>query len=139
MKNIITTTSQYMVVAVSLERYVVICHKTVTSLKQHYYTGGVVIFSLIVNVPKFFELERHHPILNEENASEAVVLDQVDVKDQMFSLTYQTSRLGENQDWFLFSAYHEICVITFCLLVICYCNYQVWLQITKSAQIQKDR
>ena len=139
MKNILTTASQYMVVAVTVERYVVICHKTVTILKHQYYTLIVVIFSIIVNLPKFFEFQPIHPIAN---ISEIITTDDTTVlkydesthkNESIFAtFSYQISSLGENRNWYLFNAVHEIVVMGFCLVVICYCNYRVWLQVVKS-------
>ena len=143
MKNILTTASQYMVVAVTIERYVVICHKTVTILKHKYYSLIVIVFGIIVNVPKFFEFEKVNPITDisensnsgSQNSTETTNND--DSVIAMFS--YKISSLGENRNWYLFNAVHEICVIGFCLLVICYCNYRVWLQVVKSAIHKKNR
>ena len=145
MKNILTTSSQYMVVAVSIERYVVICHKTVTILKHQYYTAIVIIFSATVNAPKFFEFEKYEPIDNilQNTTSEdgnTPNTTAMPFKNENGSLIlYKISSLGENEDLYLFNAVHEIFLIGFCLFVICYCNYRVWIQIVKSAIFRSDR
>ena len=146
MKNILTTASQYMVVAVTIERYVVICHKTVTILNHKYYTILVAIFSVVVNLPKFFEFQRLHPIANlmENETTDFGRLQNYtrpsDTNDSNVAIfSYQISSLGENRNWYLFNAVHEIFIIGFCLLVICYCNYRVWLQVVKSAMHKKNR
>ena len=146
MKNILTTASQYMVVAVTVERYVVICHKTITILKHQYYTLIVVVFSVTVNLPKFFEFQPIHPKLEAAEdiatgSESASINDEPTNKNESIfeSFSYQISSLGENQDWYLSIAVHEIVVIGFCLLVICYCNYRVWLQVVKSAIHKKNR
>ena len=143
MKNILTTASQYMVVAVTIERYVVICHKTVTIMKHKYYTLIVIVFCIIVNLPKFFEFEKLNPITDILEASNSFPQNSTETTNNdesvnaMFS--YKISSLGENRNWYLFNAVHEIFVIGFCLLVICYCNYRVWLQVVKSAIHKKNR
>ena len=148
MKNTLTTASQYMVVAVTIERYVVICHKTVTILKHHYYTITVVIFSITVNIPKIFEFEKNDQM---DNISENMTSDNFNVSNVTEIPTrkendslqdiylYKLSSLGENVDLYLFNAVHEIFLIGFCLFVICYCNYRVWIQIVKSAIYRSDR
>ena len=143
MKNILTTASQYMVVAVTIERYVVICHKTVTILKHKYYSLIVIVFCFVTNVPKFFEFEKLNPITDISEASNSFSQNSTDTINNDESLnamfSYKISSLGENRNWYLFNAVHEIFVIGFCLLVICYCNYRVWLQVVKSAIHKKNR
>ena len=149
MKNVLMTASQYMVVAVTIERYVVICHKPVTILKHHYYTITVVIFSVIVNVPKFFEFEKNDQRNNTSennnsencNASNVIEIPAKNENDSLISnaMLYKISSLGENVNLYLFNAVHEIILIGFCLCVICYCNYRVWIQIVKSAIFRSDR
>ena len=144
MKNILTTASQYMVVAVTVERYVVICHKTVTILKHKYYTLLVVVFSVIVNIPKFFEFQRVDQISDNSSDNAATISPNNSEiannnKSNIQIFSYEISNLGENRNWYLFNAVHEIFVIGFCLLVICYCNYRVWLQVVKSALHKKNR
>ena len=147
-KAIITTACQYMVVAISVERYVVICHNVLTSPGQIFYTFCVGIFSVIVNLPRFFEFKTFAPPTNTQNGqvsqnhnnvSEIETENGLDVKDQLFSLSYQTSALGENPDWVHFMAYHEISLILFCLIVIAYCNFQVWHQVLASSRVSKHR
>ena len=141
-----TTASQYMVAAVSLERYLVICYN-ITLTKPIYYTLGVFVFSLIGNIPRFCEFEKFIP-KDETNAcnlklnNNSVSINATDNErkpDDPFSLLYHTSRIGENPDWLLFMAYHEIGMIIFCSLVISYCNFRVWIQVLKSSQITKHR
>ena len=141
MKNIVTTAAQYMVVAVTIERYVVICHKTVTVLKHHYYTAIVVIFSVTVNIPKFFEFKTSAAtsILFENVTDDRdVAQEDLYINENESSYSYQTSSLGENRKLYLFNAAHEIFIIGFCLIVICYCNYRVWIQIVRSS-VWKNR
>ena len=125
-----------MVVAVTIERYVVICHKTVTVLKHHYYTATVVIFSVTVNIPKFFDFKSSLPtttLFENVTDNRSVTEEDLYENENESSYSYQTSSLGENQKLYLFNAVHEIFIIGFCLIVICYCNYRVWIQIAKSS------
>ena len=55
MKNLITTASHYMIVAITVERYLVICHRKRKLLSPLRNISTVLIFSLLVSVPKFFE------------------------------------------------------------------------------------
>ena len=136
-----------MVAAVSLERYLVICYKTLTSTKQIYYTLCVLIFSIVVHIPRFVEFETHipkdetnliDPQLN--NISRSIKeTDNVRNAHAPFSLAYHTSRLGENPDWLLFMSYHETALIIFCFILIVYCNYQVWVEVGKSSKITNHR
>ena len=135
-----------MVVAISIERYVVICNKPVRCPKQLYVTVMVFMFSTIVNVPRFFEFKRYFPLpqkLIDQRASITEIIeeetDRANVKKEKFSLPYHTSKLGENPNWNLLMAYHEFSLILFCLIVIVYCNVQVGLQVLRSSRIQKHR
>ena len=144
----ITPATQYMVLAVSIERYVVICYKMDGSVKAHSYTGAVIAFSLLVNMPKFFEFQiYHHQVQkqnnstaenNQSNASHLSPSTTTEVADEETEISYYTSKLGEDSYYVLFNAYHEIFVTGFCLLAICFCNIQVYFQIEKSSLI-KDR
>ena len=135
-----------MVAAVSLERYLVICYN-ITLTKPIYYTLWVFVLSLISNIPRFCEFEKFIPKdetnprnrkLNNSSGSTSDT-DNVRKPEDPFSLLYHTSRIGENPDWLLFMAYHEICLIIFCSLVISYCNFRVWIQVLKYSQITKHR
>ena len=136
-----------MVAAVSLERYIVICHKSIASPKQIYYTLWVVTFSVIVNLPRFCEFEVYTLTSsedsqlesNEEQLNQTGSADDLDKKDKPFSLAYQTSKLGENSEWILFMAYHEISLIIFCSIVISFCNFNVWIQVLNSSKMKKCR
>ena len=144
-KAIITTASQYMVAAVSLERYIVICHKSVASPKQIYYTLWVVTFSVIVNLPRFCEFEGYASSedmqleSNGEQLNLTGAVEDLDKKDKPFSLSYQTSKLGENSEWILFMACHEISLIIFCSIVISFCNHGVFIQVLNSSEMTKCR
>ena len=135
-----------MVVAISMERYVVICHKPVRCPKQLYVTMMVLMFSIAVNIPRFFEFTRYYPLAKKiidqsasitENIDKAT--DSINVPKEKFSLPYHTSKLGENPNWNLLMAYHEFSLILFCLIAIVYCNLQVGLQVLRSSHIQKHR
>lgn len=137
MKIITTTASQYMVVAISVERYVAICHKSVVPPKYERILFWVVTFSLMVNLPRFCEFISHHVASFEVEMSAATEVEN-NTYDQ-FSLLYHTSRLGENPEWLFFISSHEIAVIIFCLLTICFCNFKVWIQVLGSTKLNIQR
>ena len=144
-KQILTTASQYMVVAISVERYIAICHKSIAPPKPTHILVCLIVFSLTLNLPRFCEFISHQlPTIKENtqinstqsNSSENGVEKQ---DDDQFSLQYHTSRLGENPQWVLFIACHEIVVIIVCLVTICFCNFQVWLQVLNSSELKIQR
>ena len=137
MKMIMTTASQYMVAAISVERYIAICQKPFTPPKLKKIFFWVVTFSLLVNIPRFCEFVSHQvPTVDSDMP---VVIGNENKPDDLFSLTYHTSRLGENPEWLLFASYHEIAVIVFCLVTICFCNLKVWLEVDESANLNVQR
>ena len=153
---VLTTASQYMVVAVTIERYSVIVHEKSTTLKYYNYTALVLIFASMVNLPKFFEFQSisSHDGIPEninigdtnfstsegsDNLSKKIGLNGSTEKDNANQYFYKISKLGEDEQWYIFDAYHEVFIIGFCLFVIVYCNFRVWLQILKSALFKKNR
>ena len=153
---VLTTASQYMVVAVTIERYSVIVHEKSTTLKYYNYTALVLVFASMVNLPKFFEFQSipSHDSIQEntnigntnylnsegsENLSKINGLNGSTEKDNGNPYSYKISKLGEDEQWYIFDAYHEVFIIGFCLFVIVYCNFRVWLQILKSALFKKNR
>ena len=155
-KMVLTTASQYMVVAVTIERYSVIVHEKSTTLKYYNYTALVLVFASLVNLPKFFEFQSipSHDSIQEntnigntnylnsegsENLSKINGLNGSTEKDNGNPYSYKISKLGEDEQWYIFDAYHKVFIIGFCLFVIVYCNFRVWLQILKSALFKKNR
>ena len=155
-KMVLTTASQYMVVAVTIERYSVIVHEKSTTLKYYNYTALVLVFASMVNLPKFFEFQSipSHDDIQEnmttgdknyltsegsDNLSKKIGLNGSTEKDNENQYFYTISKLGEDEQWYIFDAYHNIFIIGFCLFVIVYCNFRVWLQILKSALFKKNR
>ena len=154
---VFTTASQYMVVAVTIERYSVIVHEKSTTLKYYNYTALVLVFASMVNLPKFFEFQSipsHDDDIQEnittgdtnyltsegsDNLSKKIGLNGSTEKDNENQYFYTISKLGEDEQWYIFDAYHNIFIIGFCLFVIVYCNFRVWLQILKSALFKKNR
>ena len=134
MKMVMTTASQYMVAAISVERYIAICQKSFTPPKLKKILFWVVTFSLLVNIPRFCEFVSH-----QSPTDVPVVIGKKSKPDDMFSLRYHTSRLGENPEWLLFASYHEIAVIAFSLVTICFCNLKVWLEVDESANLNVQR
>ena len=131
---IMTTASQYMVAAISVERYIAICQKPFTPPKLKNLLFWVVTFSLLVNIPRFCEFVSH-----QVPADMPAVTRNENKPDDLLSLKYHTSRLGENPEWLLFASYHEIAVIVFCLITICFCNLKVWLEVDESANLNVQR
>ena len=153
---LLTTASQYMVVAVTIERYSVIVHEKSTTLKYYNYTALVLVFASLVNLPKFFEFQSipSHDSIQEntnigntnylnsegsENLSKIIGLNGSTENQNANQYFYKISKLGEDEQWYIFDAYHNIFIIGFCLFVIVYCNFRVWLQILKSALFKKNR
>ena len=137
MKMIMTTSSQYMVAAVSVERYIAICQKTFTPPKHNRTLFWVVTFSILVNIPRFCEFVSHQVPTSDSDMP--VVIGNESKADDLFSLRYHTSRLGENPEWLLFASYHEIAVIACSLATICFCNLKVWLEVDESANLNVQR
>ena len=134
---IMTTASQYMVAAISVERYIAICQKPFTPPRLKNLLFWVVTFSLLVNIPRFCEFVSHQ-VPTVDSDMPAVTRNE-NKHDNLFSLKYHTSRLGENPEWLLFASYHEIAVIVFCLITICFCNLKVWLEVDESANLNVQR
>ena len=132
-----TTASQYMVAAISVERYIAICQKPFTPPKLKTILFWVITFSLLVNIPRFCEFVSHQ--LPTDDSDVPAVIGKESKPDDMFSLRYHTSRLGENPEWLLFASYHEIAVIAFSLVTICFCNLKVWLEVDESANLNVQR
>ena len=137
MKIIMTTASQYMVVAISVERYIAICHKFVVPPKYIKILFWVVTFSLLVNLPRFCEFISNHVPPSKTEDPLSIIHERSN--DDQFSLQYHTSRLGENPEWLLFISCHEIVVIIFCLGTICFCNFNVWIQVLGSTKLNIQR
>ena len=135
---VITTASQYMVAAISVERYIAICHQCLMPPKHMRTLFWVIAFSLLVNIPRFCEFISHHvPTANSDQPALIDIDNNED--DDMFSLSYHTSRLGENPEWLLFASCHEIAVIILSLAIICFCNLKVWLKAGTSAKSKLQR
>ena len=134
---VMTTASQYMVAAISVERYIAICQKPFTPPKLKKILFWVVTFSLLVNIPRFCEFVSHQ-VPTVDSDMPAVTRNENKPND-LFSLKYHTSRLGENPEWLLFASYHEIAVIAFSLATICFCNLKVWLEVDESTNLNVQR
>ena len=121
-----------MVLAVSLDRYLVICYKLKSYVQPQLYTTAVIVFSVLVNIPKFFEFEKV-PIPEGTNTS-SMTLNDTESSDNNINFEYQTSRIGESSFFVLFNAYQEVLVLAFCLCTIGYSNYQIYAKIGRSQQ-----
>ena len=130
-RNVVTTASQYMILAVSLDRYLAICYNIRVSLQPYLYTGIVLVFSLLVNIPKFFEFEPNRRLTN---ADQDAHHSSNGTTDAAREYGYHTSDVAEEPTFLIFNAYYEVLVTTFCLCAICYCNYQNFHQIRGSAK-----
>ena len=144
LKNLMTTASHFMILAITVERYLVICHRKRKLLSPLRNISTVLIFSLLVSVPKFFEFT-HSP----ENQSSGNMNITIDDLNTNFSIdriitrtsrnelyTYRISQIGESPDFLIFNAYHEVLVIAFCLVTIIYCNYRICCNIKVSGSIK---
>ena len=75
----------------------------------------VIIASILINVPKFFEFKHRH----NENGT----------------LEYWTSDLNENANYVVFNSYYECAVIGIIpLLALCYLNYKIYVGIKRSTK-----
>ena len=83
-----------------------------------FFTSLVVIASVLINVPKFFEFE--YKYLNG-------------------SLQYWTSDLNENAIYVVFSSYYECGVIgVIPLIALCYLNYKIYKKVNQSTENMKN-
>ena len=134
-KNFITTASHYMILAITVERYLVICHERKNLLNPSRNIVAVFLFSLLTSIHKFFEFvhvkERFLKVNKSESRKNQDIHNETDN-----SYEYQTSLIGENPDFLVFNANHEVFVITFCLLSIFYCNFKICRKIQISGNIQ---
>lgn len=132
-KNFITTASRYMILAITVERYLVICHRRKNVLNPSRNILAVFLFSLLATVPKFFEF------VHVQNPMKITRQDEAkDMSNGTLSLSYEydTSLIGEHPSFLIFNAYYEVIEISFCLLTICYCNYQICFKIKLSGKIK---
>ena len=146
LKNLITTASHYMILAITVERYLVICHRKRKLLSPFRNISTVLVFSLLVNVPKFFEFTHSPENQRSKNMMKNITvdglntnfsIDRINLRPNRSELyTYRISQIGENPDFLMFNAYHEVLVITFCLVTIIYCNYRICCNIKVSGSIK---
>ena len=132
-RNFITTASRYMILAITVERYLVICHRRKNLLNPARNISAVFLFSLLASVPKFFEFVHVQNQVNITRQNEVI-----DMTNGTLSLSYEydTSLIGEHPSFLIFNAYYEVIEISFCLLTICYCNYQICFKIKLSGNIK---
>lgn len=103
-----------MVVAVATERYFAICRPLFVKPRPSFFISLVVIASILINVPKFFEFKY---IYNNG------------------TLDYWTSDLNENATYVVFSSYYECAVNGIIpLLALCYLNYKIYNGIKSSTK-----
>ena len=104
-----------MVVAVATERYFAICKPLFVKPRPSFFISLVVVSSITINIPKFFEFNH--------------------IYDENNTLQYWTSDLNENANYVVFSSYYECAVIgVIPLLALCYLNYKIYIGISKSAK-----
>ena len=94
--------------------------------------------STLVNVHKFFEFRHdvsddfpNYPSNRTSNTSSST-----NAMYDIDSYEYRTSRIGENPAFLVFNAYHEVCVIVFCLFTICVCNFEICRKIKISGNFK---
>ena len=115
LKNVVTSGCVFMVVAVATERYFAICKPLFVKPRPSFFITLVVVSSITINVPKFFEFNH--------------------IYDENNTLQYWTSDLNENANYVVFSSYYECAVIgVIPLLALCYLNYKIYIGISKSAK-----
>ena len=127
-----------MILAITIERYLVICHKRKNLFNPSRYIMAIFLFSTLVNIHKFFEF-RHdvsddfpsYPSNRTSNTSSST-----NAMYDIDSYEYRTSRIGENPAFLVFNAYHEVCVIVFCLVAICVCNLEICRKIKISGNFK---
>ena len=122
-----------MILAITVERYLVICHRRKNLLNPFRNMIAVFTFSLLASVPKFLEFVHVQTPLN---MTQQNVSNDTDDETMTLSYVYQTSRIGEHPSFQIFNAYYEVVEISFCLLTICYCNYQICFKIKLSGNIK---
>ena len=127
-----------MILAITIERYLVICHKRKNLFNPSRYILTVFLFSTLVNIHKFFEFRHHvsdevliYPSNHTSNTSSST-----NALHNMDSYEYRTSRIGENPAFLVFNAYYEVCVIVFCLFAICVCNFEICRKIKISGNFK---
>ena len=103
-----------MVVAVSTERYRAVCHPLMRRQAYYKYIIIVVILSITIEFPRFFEMK----LINDNSA-------------------YWTTDLMENPDYVLFSSYWNDIIVTglLPLVLLCYLNLRVFIKIKVSCLI----
>ena len=135
-----------MILAITVERYLVICHRKRKLLSPFRNILSVFLFSLFVSIPKFFEFVH----FQEKNSNEKITTNMTNNGSNAIASTghlivssnisepyaYRISRIGENPEFLMFNAYHEVLVISFCLVTIFYCNYQICCNIRISGSIK---
>ena len=146
LKNLITTASHYMILAITVERYLVICHRKRKLLSPLRNISTVLVFSLLVSVPKFLEFTHSPENQSSRNMMKNITINDLNTNfstDRIHSsanrnelYTYRISHIGESPDFLIFNAYHEVFVIAFCLVTIIYCNYRICYNIKVSGSIK---
>lgn len=104
-----------MVVAISTERYRAVCHPLKHRQEHYKYTIPVLLISIGVRVPRFFELQ----IVHVENGT----------------LDYDTTNLSEDPTYIQFNAYWNELIVTgiLPLILLVIMNFRIYMKIRVSA------
>lgn len=122
LKNMTGSACVYMVVAVAAERYYAICYPMRRKPGPYFYFTAVMLLSLLINMPKFFEFKHLTAGAGQDNNT---------------LLYYWTTDLNEDPTYVVFNSYHEVAVVGFIpLLALCYMNYMIYVKIKKSSLLK---
>ena len=120
----------YMTVAITIERYLGLCHPFLppTSRKAWFYVLPVVIISVAMNVPKFMEVEHHWENWTDIETNKTVEL-----------ITYRNTRLRYDDNYILgylmWSRLFSDCIIP--VIILIYLNARIIAALISATKVQR--